>query len=78
MQRGILGKKNAQVLRGRLGFAYSQIFWLSGKMAFQHMSEHAFRRSFNMSISQQLAESLVFLRSRLDEGLPRKVFKAVG
>ena len=78
LMEGILSKKNAQVLRGRLAFAYSQIFWLSGKMALQHMSEHAFRRSFNVSISQQLAESLVFLRSRLDEGLPRKVFKEVG
>ena len=46
-------------------------------MALQHISEHAFRRLFNMSISQRLADSLVFLRI-LDEGLPRKVFKDVG
>ena len=31
-----------------------------------------------MSISQRLADSLVFLRSILDEGQPRKVFKDVG
>ena len=73
-----MGKKSAQVLRGRLGFAYSQIVGLSGRMALQHISEHAFRRPFNATISQQLADSLAFLRSRLDEGLPRKVFKDVG
>ena len=76
LKGGVLSKKNAQVLRGRLGFAYWQIFGLSGKMALQRISEHAFRGIFSANISQQLSDSLVFLRNRRDEGLPRKVLKA--
>ena len=73
-----LDKKNAQSLRGRLAFAYAQIFGLSGKVALQRISEHAFRQPFCPAIAQQLVAALLFLRSRLEKGIPRKVFKDVG
>ena len=78
LQDGVLSKKDAQVLRGRLGFAYSQIFGLSGKLALQHISEHAFRKPFCSDISRTLIDSLTFLRGRLCGGVPRRVFKDVG
>ena len=74
---GVLDKKSAQSLRGRLAFAYAQIFGLSGKVALQQISEHAFKLPFCRDISQQLVDALVFLRSRLETGIPRKVFKDV-
>ena len=79
MKCGTLDKKNAQILRGRLGFAYAKTFGLSGRMALPHISEHAFRQPFNLDFfQQQLSDSLRFLRGRLDKGLPRRVFKDVG
>ena len=72
---GVLDKKSAQSLRGRLAFAYAQIFGLSGKVALQQISEHAFKLPFCRNIPQQLVDALVFLRNRLETGIPRKVFK---
>ena len=72
-----MDKKAAQSLRGRLAFAYSQIFGLSGKLALQKISEHAFQQPFNTSISKELSDALRFLRERIEEGIPRKVLKSV-
>ena len=74
---GVLDKKSAQSLRGRLAFAYAQIFGLSGKMALQRISEHAFKQPFCQSIQQQLVDALLFLRSRLEKGSPRRVLRDV-
>ena len=73
----VLDKKGAQSLRGRLAFAYAQIFGLSGKMALQRISEHAFKQPFTLDIPQELMNALQFLRDRLEKGVPRKVFKGV-
>ena len=77
LDAGTMDKKAAQSLRGRLAFAYSQIFGLSGKLALQKISEHAFQRPFNANISKELSDALRFLRGRLDMGTPRKVLKSV-
>ena len=76
LSSSMLDKKNAQSLRGRLAFAYAQIFGLSGKVALQRISEHAFKQPFSLGISQ-LADALRFLRSRLEKGMPRKVLRDV-
>ena len=54
-----LDKKSAQVLRGKLAFAYAQVFGMSGKLAF---SWHAFRVPFTTVISDQnqLMDALLF------------------
>ena len=77
LSAGIMDKKAAQSLRGRLAFAYSQIFGLSGKLALQKISEHAFQRPFIANISKELSDALRFLRSRIERGVPRKVLKSV-
>lgn len=77
MSSCVLDKKNAQALRGRLAFAYAQIFGLSGKMALQRVLEHAFKQPFSLDFSQRLADALRFLRGRLEKGMPRKVLKGV-
>ena len=46
-------------------------------MALQRISEHAFKQPFCQSISQQLVDALLFLRSRLEKGIPRKVLRDV-
>ena len=74
---GVLDKKNAQSLRGRLAFAYAQVFGLSGKVALQRISEHAFKQPFCQNVQQQLVNALLFLRSRLEKGTPRKVLRDV-
>ena len=76
LSSSMLDKKIAQSLRGRLAFAYAQIFGLSGKVALQRISEHAFKQLFSLGISQ-LADALRFLRSRLEKGMPRKVLRDV-
>ena len=74
---GTMDKKAAQSLRGRLAFAYSQIFGLSGKLALQRISEHAFQQPFSINISKELSDALLFLRERIEKGVPRKVLKSV-
>ncbi len=54
-----LDKKSAQVLRGKLAFAYAQIFGMSGKLALQYTSWHAFRVPFTTIISDQLSDALI-------------------
>ena len=68
-----LQKKEAQVLRGKLSFAYSQIFGLSGKFALQCLSDHTYSKPFRASISSALSESLTVLGEKLAEGKPRRV-----
>ena len=73
-----LDKKSAQVLRGKLAFAYAQIFGMSGKLALQHTSWHAFRVPFTTEISGQLYNALVFLKERLWKNESRKISMGVG
>ncbi len=58
-----LDKKSAQVLRGKLGFAYAQIFGMSGKLALQYTSWHALRVPFTTVMSDQnqlMMDALLF------------------
>ena len=73
----VLNKKDAQALKGRLAFAYAQIFGLPGKMALQRISEHAFKQPFTLDIPQKLMNAVQFLKDRLEKGVPRKIFKGV-
>ena len=77
MTGGTLSKKEAQSLRGRLAFAYSQVFGRAGQLALQQISLHACTVPFRSTMSVVLCESLQFLRERISSGIPRRVSAAV-
>ena len=70
---GKLAFKEAQVARGRLSFAYAQVFGMSGKLALQQISQHAYRKPFVLQAAEKLVTSLLFLRSRLASREPRVI-----
>ena len=69
-----LAFREAQVARGRLSFAYAQIFGTSGRLALQQISQHAYRKPFVQEVDEKLLGSLVFLRSRLASSNLEKFF----
>ena len=73
-----LYKKSAQILRGKLAFAYAQIFGMSGKPALQYTSWHAFRVPFTTLVSDQLLDALLFLKERLLNNEARRISMGVG
>ena len=68
-----LAFRDAQVARGRLSFAYAQIFGSSGRLALQQISQHAYRKPFVLKVDEKLLDSLVFLQNRLASKEPRVI-----
>ena len=73
LDSGVLGKRSAQVLRGRIAFSYAQVFGMSGKAALQEVSAHAFRSPFVRTLNDRLRSALSVLRMKLHDGKPRQV-----
>ena len=72
-----LSKKEAQSLRGRLAFAYSQVFGRAGQLALQQISLHASSTPFRQEMRSSLRDALRFLESRIAQGVPRKIMTSV-
>ena len=72
---GRLEKKEAQSLRGRLAFAYSQVFGRAGQMALQQISLHACAVPFRPTMNAALCDALKFLGERISSGVPRRVLR---
>eukprot|EP00435_Cladocopium_sp_Y103_P025107 s3819_g6.t1 len=71
MAEGVLQKKGALVLRGRLAFCDAFIFGRLGKIALQNITRHAYASPYNPEISNVLRDSLKLLKERVLTGRPR-------
>ncbi len=56
-----ISKKEAKSFRGRLTFAYSQVFGRAGKLALQQISLHACNTPFKHEMNRSLRDALLFL-----------------
>jgi len=71
LQAGTLGKNEALMLRGRLGFADSFLQGRLGSLVLKQLSEHAYGRS--PKLQRELTLALNMMLHRLDTGKPRVV-----
>ena len=77
LNSGRLEKKEAQSLRGRLAFAYSQVFGRAGQLALQQISLRACAAPFRPTMNAALCDALKFLGERISTGVPRRVSTVV-
>ena len=71
IRSAVLTKKDALVLRGRLGYCDAFIFGRIGKVALQNITRHAYSKPFSTKADVQLTDSLSLLEDRLAAGVPR-------
>ena len=68
---GVLQKRDALVLRGRLAFCDAFIFGRLGKVALQEITRHAYSNPFKEKIQPSLVSALELLKERVLTGKPR-------
>ena len=71
IEGGTLGKQEALVLRGKLGFADSFLHGRLGALLLKQLSEHAYGRA--VRITGELKLSLRMMLQRLQSGRPRTI-----
>ena len=71
IEGGTLGKQEALVLRGKLGFADSFLHGRLGALLLKQLSEHAYGRA--VKITGELKLSLRMMLQRLQSGRPRTI-----
>ena len=71
LEQGLLKKRDALVVRGRLAFCDAFIFGRLGKVALQELTRHAYAAPFCEKISNSLRDALKVLKERVLGGKPR-------
>ena len=68
---GLMHKRDALVLRGRLAFCDAFVFGRLGKVALQEITKHAYASPFREQLQPTLISALKLLRGRVLDGKPR-------
>ena len=73
LETGILPKKDALSLRGRLAFCDAFVFGRLGKVSLQDITKHAYAKPFIAELSDRLVGALKLLKDRFLTGGPRSL-----
>ena len=68
-----LGKRDALVLRGRLAFCDAFIFGRLGRISLQAITQHAYAKLFNATVTEILSKALQVLSDRMTSARPRQI-----
>jgi len=71
LEAGILPKKDALSLRGRLAFCDAFVFGRLGKVSLQDITKHAYAKPFVAELGDRLVGALKLLKNRVLTGGPR-------
>ena len=73
LESGILPKKDALSLRGRLAFCDAFVFGRLGKVSLQDITKHAYAKPFVAELGDRLIGALKLLKNRFLTGGPRSL-----